>query len=132
MVVVENLRQPLVVEDAVDVLGLGLRRGEEVAVVVVADVLLVEARQARGAALQRIRIPHVPVGDEIVAVGVGVDEEDDALVEESHRLGVGAADHLVDHLGELLRAERFGRVQAAVDPDDRFAFPRRAHAPRRR
>ena len=124
MVVVENLRQPLVVEHAVDVLGLGLRRGKEVAVVVVADVLLVEARQPRGAALERIGIPHVPVSDEIVAVGIGVDEKDDALVQEPHRLAIRSADHLVDHLGELLRAERLGRVQSAVDPDDRLAFPR--------
>ena len=124
VVVVENLRQPVVVEDAVDVLRLGLSRREEVAVVVVADVLLIEPRQARGAALQRIRIPHVPIGDEVVAVRVGVDEEDDALVEEPQRLGVRPADHLVDHLGELLRAERFGRVQSSVDPDDRFPFSR--------
>ena len=89
VVVVENLRQPLVIEHAIDVLGLGLRRGEEVAVVVVADVLLVEPRQAGEAALRRIGIPHVPVGDEIVAVRVGMDEEDDALVEEAHRLLVG-------------------------------------------
>ena len=46
------------------------------------------------------------------------------VVEEPHRLLVGAADHLVDHLAELLRAERLGGVQAAVDPDDRLAFLR--------
>ena len=51
-------------------------------------------------------------------------EQHDALVEEPQRLGVVAADHLVDHLGQLLRAERFVGVQPAVDPDDRFAFPR--------
>ena len=78
----------------------------------------------RGAALQRIGVPHVPVGDEIVAVGIRVDEEDDALVQETHRLVVGPADHLVDHLGELLRAEHLGRVESAVDPDDRLALPR--------
>ena len=69
-------------------------------------------------------VAHVPVGDEIVAVRIGVDEEDDHVVEDPHRLVVGAADHLVDHLAELLRAERLGGVQAAVDPDDRLAFAR--------
>ena len=53
VMVVEDLRQPLVVEHAVDVLGLRLRRREEVAVVVVADVLLVEPRQAGERALLR-------------------------------------------------------------------------------
>ena len=33
-------------------------------------------------------------------------------------------DHLIDHLEQLLRAEHFARVQAAVDPDDRLAFLR--------
>ena len=40
------------------------------------------------------------------------------------RLGVVAADQLVDRLDQLLRAEHLGRVQAAVDPDDRLAFLR--------
>ena len=40
------------------------------------------------------------------------------------RLGVVAADQLVDRLDQLLRAEHFGGVQAAVDPDDRLAFLR--------
>ena len=74
--------------------------------------------------LLRIRIAHVPVGDEIVAVRIRVDEQDDAVVEEPPRLLVVPADHLVDHLRQLLRAERFGRVQPAVDPDDRLAFLR--------
>ena len=40
--VVQELRKPVVVQHAVHVLGLDLRRSEEVAVVVVADVLLVQ------------------------------------------------------------------------------------------
>ena len=124
VMVVENLRQPVVIEDAVDVFGLGLRRREEVAVVVVADVFLVQARQAGGAAPQRIGIPHIPVGDEVVAVRVRVDEQDDAVVEEPQGLRVVPADHLIDHLGELLRAERLARVQAAVNPHDCFPLGR--------
>ena len=123
VVVVENLRQPLVIQDAVDVLGLGLGRGEEVAVVVVADVVMVEARQPGGAPLQRIRVAHVPVGDELVAVGVGVHEQQDALVEEAQRFLVAAADHLVDRLHQLLRPEGLVGVKPAVDPDDRLALP---------
>ena len=65
---------------------------------------------------------HVPVGDQLLAVGIGLDVEQDHVVEEAHGLGVGAADHLVDHLHELLRADRFAGVQAAIDPDDRLAL----------
>ena len=63
-------------------------------------------------------------GDEIVAVRIHVNEEDDDVVEEAPRLFVVAAHHLVDHLAELLRADRFGGVESAVDPDDGFAFLR--------
>ena len=118
MVVIEDLREPLVVQHAVDVFGLGLRRGEEVAVVVVADVLLVQLRQVRQAPLLGIRRTHVPVRNQIVAVRIGMHEEDDHVVQNPHRLFIGAADHLVDHLAELLGAERFTGMQPAVNPDD--------------
>ena len=58
------------------------------------------------------------------AVRVRVHRQDDEVVQEAHRLGVGAADQLIDRLDQLVRAEHFGRVQAAVDPDDRLAFLR--------
>ncbi len=75
-------------------------------------------------ALLRIRLAHVPVGHQVVAVRIGVDEEDDDVVQDPHRLRIGAAHHLVDHLAELLRAEHFGGVQPAVDPDDGLALAR--------
>ena len=62
--------------------------------------------------------------DQLVAVGVGVHGEDDDVAEEAQRLGVDAADELVDGLDQLLRAEHLVGVQAAVDPDDRLAFGR--------
>ncbi len=124
MMVVEDLRKPLVIEDAIDVLGLRLRRCEEVAVVVVPDVLLIKARQVRQGPFRRVAVAHVPIGDQVVTVRVRVHEQDDRVVEKAHRLLVGTADHLVDHLRELLRAQRFGRVQPAVDPDDCLAFLR--------
>src|SRR3954467_2459442 len=51
-------------------------------------------------------------------------EEDDDIVENPKRLLVVAADHLIDHLAELLRTEHFGGVGAAVDPNDGFALSR--------
>src|SRR5262249_7319509 len=38
--------------------------------------------------------------------------------------GIGAADHLPDVLDDLLRAEDFGRMEAAVDENDGLAFLR--------
>src|SRR5207247_891120 len=43
-------------------------------------------------------------------------------VEKAHRLFIGAADHLINHLAELLSAENFARVQAAIDPDHGLAL----------
>ena len=87
-----------------------------------ADVLGVEAGQAVHAALERILFAHVPVGDELLAVGVGLDAEHDHVVEEAHGLLIGAADHLVDPFHDLLRADGLGGVQAAIDPDDGLAL----------
>ena len=90
MMVVDDLREPLVVQDAVHVDRLGLARHVEVAVVVVADVLLVSARQPDERAQQRIALAHVPVRDELVAVRVGVHGQHDHVAQEAQRLGVGA------------------------------------------
>ena len=54
VMVVDDLREPLPVEDAVHVDRLGLAREEEVAVVVVADVLLIRA----GHAVERAPLAH--------------------------------------------------------------------------
>ncbi len=130
VMVVENLRQPLVIEHAVDVLGLGLRRGEEVAVVVVADVLLIEPRQPG----ERCASPDPALrmyqsATRSLPSGLACTNR---MMHSSRKRSVSssvAADHLVDHLAELLRAERLGRVQPAVDPDHRLALPAPARAP---
>jgi len=57
------------------VLRLRLCGHEEVAIVIVADVLLIQHRQLGQRTLLRIRIAHVPVGHEIVAVWIRMDEE---------------------------------------------------------
>jgi hypothetical protein len=118
MVVVHDLRNPLAVHDAVDVRGFGERRHVEVAVVVVPRVVVVEHGDGHVAVL------HVPVGHEIHAIRVDQHCQHDHVVQNPHRLRVGARRHLVDQLEELLRAERLVGVQTAVDPDDRLAFAR--------
>ena len=122
VVIVDDLREPLAVDHPVHVLALGERGHVEVAVVVVAGVLVVQHRDALGGALERVVVAHVPVGHEGVAVRVGVRGEEDDVVEEAHRLGVVAADHLPHQFHELLDAEDLVRMEAAVDPDDGLAL----------
>ncbi len=122
VVVVHDLREPLAEQDAVHVGRLGQRGHVRVAVVVVPRVLLVQHRQRGRAPTQRIRLAEVPVGDELVAVRIGMRCQDDHVVEKAQGLGVIARGKLVDELDQLLRAEHFVGMQAAVDPDDRTAF----------
>ena len=87
------------------------------------DVLLVEPRQPRRVgAFLRHRVPVVPVGHQLVAVGIGVDEEDDVVVQDPQGLLVVPAGHLVDHFAQLLGAEYFAGVQAPIDPHDGAAL----------
>ena len=83
-----------------------------------ADVFLVEAREGIDDAFSGLGAAHIPRGNEFLAVGVGVGEEDNALVEDAECLGIGAAGEIPQRLDELVGAERFGGVEAAVDPDD--------------
>ena len=59
--------------------------------------MLIETRKPVHRALFRDRISHIPVRDEIVAVGIDVDEKGDDIIQKAHGLFVGAAHHLVDH-----------------------------------
>jgi hypothetical protein len=50
--------------------------------------------------------------------------ENDVILEDAHRLFVGPGDQLVRGLDQLIRAEHFGGMETAVEPDDRLAFLR--------
>ena len=43
-------------------------------------------------------------------------------MQEAHGFFVGAAQQLINRFDELLEADGFARVQAAINPYDRFAF----------
>ncbi len=124
VVVVDDLWKPLPEHDPVHVRGLRHVRHEEVAVVVVTHVLVVDAGQVVQRARLLVRLAHVPVRDDLLAVGVGLHGEQDHVVEEAQGLLVRARHHLPHQLHELLRAHRLRRVQATVDPDDRLAVLR--------
>ena len=120
--VVHDLRIPLDEEDAVLVRRLGHVHRDRVAIIIVTDVFVVEARECLEGALGDVFFAHVPVGDELDTVGIRDGHEQDHVVEETHGFRIGAAGHLVNHLGERLGVHRLGGVEAAVDPDDGFAF----------
>ncbi len=120
VMVVDDLGVPLRVQNAVDVARFGHVVGVEVAVVVVATILLVEVWKSGHAAGFWVGSAHVPVGNPIVSVGVGVDEEDDAVLEHPFGLGIVLTREAVRHLDEVLSFEHFAGVEPAVNPDDRL------------
>ena len=77
-----------------------------------------------GRPLLLVRLAHVPVRHQLHAVGIDQRAEDDDVVQDPQRLRIGLRVQPVDRLDQLLRAEHFGRVQAAVDPDDGLAVAR--------
>ena len=92
-----------------------------VAVVVVADVLLIQPRQARQL-VRRADVLHVPLGDHLLAVGIDRrPQHQDDVVEHRLDLGlVGAADEVVGEQRRVLRSRRLrsnaGRRRCARTP----------------
>ena len=93
-------------------------------VVVVAGVLLVQSWDTQCRSLQSVGVAHVPVGHQLLAVGVGGDEQYDVIPQEAKGLRIGATYELVRRFNQLLRAEHLGGMQPAIDPYDRLAFSR--------
>ena len=124
MLVVHDLRQPLPVEQPVDDPRLLLRLHVEVAVVVVADVLLVQPRH-RAVLVRRAERAAVPVDHHVQAVRVDrrQQHEDDVVADRLH-LGRFLGRHAPAEQHRVLRRRHLARVQAVVDPDDRLALPR--------
>ncbi|MNQ42812.1 hypothetical protein D3C85_565210 [compost metagenome] len=122
VVVVDDLREPLAEELAVDVGRLGHGRQVVVAVVIVADVLLVQDRDRGELALQRVRVAHVPVGDQLHPVRVQRREQDDGVIQNAQGLGVLGGQPFMHGGDQGLGRDGLGRVQTAVDPDHGLAL----------
>ena len=75
MVIVDDLRKPLVEQHAVDIGGLRQRRHVKITVVVVPRILLVQDGQAPRTSVQWIGLAHVPVGDQLHSVGVHLNRQ---------------------------------------------------------
>ena len=123
LVLVEpHLREPVVVDGAGDGLRLLLRQHEPVAVVVVADVVVVEPRHP-AALVPRAEVLPVPLGLHDLPVGVDRrQEEEDHLVEAPLRLGVLGGGERVRPLHRHLRRADLGRVDVAGDEEEDLAL----------
>ncbi len=122
VVVIDDLREPLVEELPIDVGRLGHRRQIVVAVVIVTDVLLIQARNRRVFALQRILVAHIPGRDQLPSVRVQRGEQDDHVVQDALGLGVVGRQPFVQGGDQGLGRHGFGGVQTAVDPDHGLAL----------
>ncbi len=98
-------------------------RHVEVAVVVVTDVLLVQAGDVVRRSLHRVGLAHVPVRHELHAIRVNQRAQNDIVVQDPQRLGIGPRIEAIDGFDELLGPEHLGRMQAAINPDDGFPVP---------
>jgi hypothetical protein len=98
-----------------------LREHEPVAVVVVADVLVV---QVGIDALERRALRLVPVIDhQHLAVGIlRRHHQDDAVVEDLAGLRIGGGRQAVDDVDDRLAVADFGRVNRGVDEIERLAL----------
>ena len=124
VLVVHDLGQPLLVEQRVDDAGLGLRLHVRVAVVVVADVLLVQPRH-RAVLVRRVQVLAVPVDDHVHAVGVhrGQQDQDHVVADLAHLRRFVRGDAMRQQERMLRRGDLAG-MQAVVDPHDGLAFAR--------
>jgi hypothetical protein len=122
MMVVNNLRKPLVIENAVDCFRFRLRSHVEVTIVIVTYILLIKPRHTRSRPFCRIRFTHVPVGNQIHSVRVDANGQENHVFQEARGLSIVQANHLIDQLHQLLRAEHFRGMQTSIDPDDCLAL----------
>lgn len=121
VLVKEHLREPLVVEDVVHHLSFLLGEHVEVAVVIVANVVVVEPGHAAAFEFGS-EVLVVPVDYQYLTVGVdgGHDDHDD-VVEPSEHFRVGGGGDVVSELHRHLGGADFGGVNGAGDQDDGLA-----------
>ena len=122
VMVVDDLRIPFAEHHARQVHRFDGGGHDEVAVVVVADVFVIEAGQADEGTFLRIFLAHIPVGHELDAVGIGERGEQDDVVKKTPGFLIVAAQILIDRFRQLLGADALAGVQPAVDPEHGFAF----------
>ena len=118
MVVVDNLREPFVIELARRVLRLGHVEHEPVAIVIVTRIRVVQLG-CRRTFERRSHVIHVPLGHERRAIRIHVrDQQEDHVVSNEPRLFAFVRRHAIRQERGGLRVSDLVRVQAEIDPDD--------------
>ncbi len=120
--VIDDLREPLAEELPIDIGRLGHRGQIVVAVVIVTDVLLIQARNRGVLALQRVLVAHIPGRDQLPSVRVQRREQDDHVVQDAPGLGVLGRQPFIEGGDQGLGRHGFCGVQTAVDPDHGLAL----------
>ena len=127
MMVVDDLGEPLVVEDPAHRRRLGHVVHEPVPVVVVPDVVVVELGRPGGLE-GGLEVPAVPGRDDVESVGVhGGHEDENHLVADLPRLLRFLGGDAVGEERHHLRRRHLGGMQSGVNPDDRLAFAGQAY-----
>ena len=124
VVVVDDLREPLAVQNSRHRTGLRHVVHEPVAVVVVADIVMVELGRPRR--LERcLEILSIPIGNDVEPIRVHArhEEQDHVVADLLHLRGIFGHDAISEMRHHLGRRD-LGRVQAGIEPNDRFAFGR--------
>jgi len=116
MHVVDDLRKPFLVQHAGDEPCLDLRQHEPVAIVVMADVLVIEPGQGP-ALVPRPLVAAIPAHDRVEAVGVHRrDHQHDHRVEQTAQFRIGHQP--VGECHAHLARRHFGRMDVVADQND--------------
>ena len=122
MNVVDDLRMPDVVKLRDGGAGFGLRKDVPVAIVIVADILLIELRRI-GSFELRAQRRTIPAGDDIDAIRVQRgDQEQDRVVEDGLEARVVFGDQAIGELDRAVGGRDFVGVDRAGHQDDVLAF----------
>ncbi len=121
MHVVDDLRMPDILQFRREA-RFGLRENVPVAIVVVADVLVIELRRRR-AFIRRAQRLAIPARHDIHSVGIlRRHQHDDHVVENGAELRRILREQVVDELNGGVRGGDFGGVNGAGDQHHRLAF----------
>src|SRR5215510_814000 len=80
MMVVNYPGKPFMIEDPVNRLAFRLGGKIEIAIVVMSDILLIEPGKTRSRSFGRVRIAHIPVGNQFHTVRIDKTSEHDDVI----------------------------------------------------
>ena len=90
---------------------------EKISVVVVPDILLIQHRDVF-IPLGLFRRKHVPIGHDLHAIGIHMNQQDDDLIQNSKRLRIVFGSQFIERLDQLLCSNHFIGMQTTINPYD--------------